>query len=74
MVPAERPSLNDSAKAISALLCLQRAFSMQNLVAPPMPTIRPIPWMMLYIEMEKLSAARPSAPIALAMKKVSARM
>ena len=38
MVPAERPSLNDSAKAISALLCLQRAFSMQNLVAPPMPT------------------------------------
>ena len=44
------------------------------LVAPPMPSSSPVPWMTLYTGMARFSAARPVVPRPWATKKVSARM
>ena len=47
---------------------------MEYRVPPPMPIIRPLPWIKLYTGMARLSAARPSAPMPSETKKVSAKI
>ena len=82
------PSAPTSANAAAAAAAIPRVwvktesarrwapwlFRMENLVAPPMPSKSPVPWMTLYTGMARFSAARPVVPRPWATKKVSARM
>ena len=47
---------------------------MEYFVAPPMPSIRPHPFIKLYMGMARFNAVKPFAPTPFEIKKVSAKM
>ena len=72
---ANTPALSSACvKYASASLSCPLLFCIVKRVAAPMPIIRPLPWMKLYMGMARFSAVRPSAPMPAETKNVSARM
>ena len=51
-----------------------RLLQMEKRVAPPMPSMSPVPWMKLYTGIAIFKAASPSVPRLLDTKNVSARI